>query len=59
MPAEQARDFVALDEALRALEAVDSQKENVVELRYFAGLSIDETADVLKLSPRTVRREWL
>lgn len=58
MGAEQAGDFVALDEALRALEVVDPQKGRIVELRYFAGLTIDETAEVLKISPRTVRREW-
>jgi RNA polymerase sigma factor (TIGR02999 family) len=58
MPAEQAGDFVALDEALRALEAIDPQKGTIVELRYFGGLSIEETAEVLKISPRTVRREW-
>jgi RNA polymerase sigma factor (TIGR02999 family) len=58
MPAEQAGDFVALDEALRALEAIDPQKGRIVELRYFGGLSIEETAEVLKISPRTVRREW-
>lgn len=58
MGAEQAGDFVALDEALRALDIVDPQKGRIVELRYFAGLSIDETAEVLKISPRTVRREW-
>ena len=58
MGAEQAGDFVALDEALRALEAVDPQKGKIVELRYFGGLSIEETAEVLKISPRTVRREW-
>ncbi|HVQ39219.1 MAG TPA: sigma-70 family RNA polymerase sigma factor [Pyrinomonadaceae bacterium] len=58
MAGEQAGDFVALDEALRALETFDSQKGRIVELRYFGGLSIEETADVLKISPRTVRREW-
>jgi RNA polymerase sigma factor (TIGR02999 family) len=58
MPAEQAGDFIALDEALRALEAVDAQKGRIVELRCFGGLSIEETAEVLKISPRTVRREW-
>jgi len=50
--------FLALDEALRYLERVDSQKARLVELRYFGGLSIDETAEVLNISPRTVRREW-
>ncbi len=55
---EEATDFVALDEALSALEAVDPQKGRIVELRYFGGLSMEETAEVLKISPRTVRREW-
>ena len=58
MAEEESVDFIALDEALHALEAVDSQKSRIVELRYFAGLSIEETAEVLKISPRTVRREW-
>jgi RNA polymerase sigma factor (TIGR02999 family) len=51
-------DHVALDDALRALEAVDPQKGRIVELRYFAGLGIEETAAVLEISPMTVRREW-
>jgi RNA polymerase sigma factor (TIGR02999 family) len=55
---EQAEHFIALDEALRTLEHVDPQKSKIVELRYFGGLSIEETADVLNISPRTVRREW-
>lgn len=55
---ERAADFVALDEALRALEAVDPQKGRIVELRYFAGLTIEDTAEVLEISPTTVRREW-
>ena len=50
--------FLALDEALRFLERVDPQKAKIVELRYFGGLSIEETAEVLDISPRTVRREW-
>jgi RNA polymerase sigma factor (TIGR02999 family) len=50
--------FLALDEALCALEAFDAQKGRIVELRYFAGLGIEETAEVLKISPTTVRREW-
>ncbi|HKS30573.1 MAG TPA: sigma-70 family RNA polymerase sigma factor [Pyrinomonadaceae bacterium] len=56
--ATNAADLVALDDALRALEAVDPQKGRIVELRYFAGLTIEETAEVLKISPTTVRREW-
>jgi RNA polymerase sigma factor (TIGR02999 family) len=58
MADEQSESLVALDEALRALEAVDPQKGRIVELRYFAGLSIEETAEVLQISPTTVRREW-
>jgi RNA polymerase sigma factor (TIGR02999 family) len=58
MSAEGAAELVALDEALRELEEVDPQKGRVVELRYFAGLSIEETAEVLGISPTTVRREW-
>src|SRR5688500_16675147 len=58
MAEEQAEHFIALDAALSALEHVDPQKEKIVELRYFGGLSIEETAEVLDISPRTVRREW-
>jgi RNA polymerase sigma factor (TIGR02999 family) len=50
--------FIALDEALRVLERLDPQKGKIVELRYFGGLSIEETAEVLNASPRTIRREW-
>ena len=55
---DQASYFLALDEALRLLESLDPQKGKIVELRYFGGLSIEETAEVLNISPRTVRREW-
>jgi RNA polymerase sigma-70 factor (ECF subfamily) len=51
-------DVLALDEALSRLEEFDAQKSHVVELRYFAGLSIDETAAALAISPATVDREW-
>ena len=54
----RAEQIVALDEALRFLEDVDPQKGRIVELRYFGGLSVEETAEVLKISERTVRREW-
>ena len=54
----QAADFLALNEALSDLEAADPQKGRIVELRYFTGMGIDETAEVLKISPATVRREW-
>ena len=53
-----AEHLLALDDALHFLESVDPQKGKIVELRYFGGLSIDETAEVLNISPRTVRREW-
>jgi RNA polymerase sigma factor (TIGR02999 family) len=55
---DQAAHFIALDEALRVLEPLDPQKSKIVELRYFGGLSIEEAAEVLNVSPRTVRREW-
>ena len=45
-------------ELLTSLEAVDPRKAKVMELRYFGGFSIDEIADILKLSPRSVKREW-
>jgi RNA polymerase sigma factor (TIGR02999 family) len=51
-------DVIALDLALADLSTFDAQKARVVELRYFAGLSIPETADVLSVSPMTVKREW-
>jgi RNA polymerase sigma factor (TIGR02999 family) len=51
-------DLLALDEALDRLERIDSQQRRIVELRYFGGLSIEETAQVLGISPATVKREW-
>ncbi len=51
-------DIVALDEALRALAEVDDRKGRVVELRFFGGLSVEETAEALEVSPETVRRDW-
>ena len=51
-------DLVALDDALNALEKVDPQKSQIVELRFFGGLSVEETAEVLKVAPITVLREW-
>jgi RNA polymerase sigma factor (TIGR02999 family) len=55
---ERAVDMVALDEALESLAAVDQRKSQVVELRFFGGLSIDETAEVLRVSSGTVMRDW-
>lgn len=54
----RASDLVAIDEALEALAKIDERKGRVVELRFFGGLSIDETAVVLQVSPETVRRDW-
>jgi RNA polymerase sigma-70 factor (ECF subfamily) len=54
----QSRDVVALDDALTALAATDARKSRVVELRFFGGLSVEETAEVLKVSPDTVLRDW-
>lgn len=51
-------DIVALDDALRALAGVDPRKSRVVEMRFFGGLSVKETAEVLKVSPETVLRDW-
>jgi RNA polymerase sigma factor (TIGR02999 family) len=56
--AEDRFDLVALDEALSALERLAPDRARVVELRYFAGLSIEETADCLGVSPATVKRYW-
>lgn len=55
---ERAAELVALDDALKALAQVDPRKSRVVEMRYFGGLSVEETAEVLKVSPDTVMRDW-
>jgi len=55
---ERDAEIMALDEALVALAAVDARKSQVVELRFFGGLSVEETAEVLKVSPETVKRDW-
>ena len=54
----QATDVVALNDALEALADVDERKSRVVELRFFGGLSIEETAEVLNVSRETVKRDW-
>ena len=58
MADEQAADLVALDDALRRLEALDERKAKVVELRFFGGSNIEEAAEVLSVSPATIQREW-
>ena len=55
---ERSREIVALDDALQALAAIDPRKSQVVELRYFGGLSVEETAEALQVSRDTVLRDW-
>jgi len=50
--------IIAVDDALRGLAAIDDRKSRVVELRFFGGLNVEETAEVLKISPETVMRDW-
>jgi RNA polymerase sigma factor (TIGR02999 family) len=59
LPADKrAAEFVALDDALNSLAIVDERKSKIVELRFFGGLTVEEVAEVLKISPITVKREW-
>ena len=58
MPAEKDRELIALNDALTRLEGIDPRKSKVVELRYFGGLSVEEAAEVLQVSPITVMRDW-
>jgi len=51
-------DLVVLDDALRALAEIDEQQSRIVELRFFGGLTVEETAVVLRISPATIKREW-
>jgi RNA polymerase sigma-70 factor (ECF subfamily) len=55
---EPGRDLVALDDALQALAQIDPRKAQVIELRFFGGLSVEETAEALEVSPDTVMRDW-
>jgi RNA polymerase sigma factor (TIGR02999 family) len=57
-PEEVATELVALDEALVRLAAIDERKSRVVEMRFFAGLSVEETAEALGVSDKTVMRDW-
>lgn len=59
IPDDRTDEVVALDEALVRLAALDPRQGEVVELRYFVGLTIPETAEVLGLSPATIKREWI
>jgi RNA polymerase sigma factor (TIGR02999 family) len=56
--AERSIDVEALDQALERLEAIDPARARIVELRYFGGLSVEETAAELEMSPATVKRHW-
>jgi RNA polymerase sigma factor (TIGR02999 family) len=58
MSEQRANELIALDEALEGLAKMDPRKSEVVELRYFGGLSLEETAELLEVSPMTVRRDW-
>jgi RNA polymerase sigma factor (TIGR02999 family) len=58
VPQEPDPDLIALDEALNALAALDPRQARAVELRFFGGLSVEETAEVLQVSPETVHRDW-
>lgn len=55
---DRAREIAALDEALQTLSVIDPRKSRIVELRFFGGLTLEETAEVLKVSSRTVLRDW-
>jgi len=55
---ERAQEMVAIDEGLKELAKVDPRKSQVIELRFFGGLSVEETAEVLKISPQSVMRDW-
>ena len=58
LPGENDVDIIALEEALSRLASIDAEKERLVELRYFVGLSLEDAADVLKISRATATREW-
>ena len=58
-PARRAVDLIALDDALNGLAALDSRQSQIVELRFFGGLSIEDTSQLLDISPATVKREWV
>lgn len=58
LPSDRSGDLLALEDAMAELERMDARKVKVVELRFFGGLSVEETAEVLKVSPQTVMRDW-
>lgn len=58
LPSRRTPDVIALDEALKSLARIDEQQSRIVELRFFGGLTTEETASVLRISPATVKRDW-
>jgi RNA polymerase sigma factor (TIGR02999 family) len=58
-PKDRDLELIAVDDALLSLSRFDEQQSRIVELRFFAGLSIEETAEVLRISPSTVKRDWI
>jgi RNA polymerase sigma factor (TIGR02999 family) len=58
LPKPEERDVIALSDALNGLATFDARMSRIVELRYFGGLTVEETADVLDVSPETVMRDW-
>jgi RNA polymerase sigma factor (TIGR02999 family) len=58
LPVEDSAELLALDEALKGLEQMNPRQSRIVELRYFGGLSVEETAEALGVSPITVKRDW-
>ena len=58
MREERSEELIALDEALTRLQELDPRQSQVVELRFFGGLTVEETAEVLGISPKTVKRDW-
>jgi RNA polymerase sigma factor (sigma-70 family) len=55
---QRAAELVALDDALKDLARLDPRRSQIIELRFFGGLSLEETAEVIEISPSTVQREW-
>ena len=58
LPAAAVFDVLGVDQALNRLAAIDAEQARIVELRFFGGLSVEETAQVVHRSPRTIKREW-
>jgi len=58
LSSQRGRELIALDDALNRLAEIDSRKAQVIELRFFGGLSVEDTAEVLKISPDSVMRDW-